>query len=165
MIIMEILARNARMYGSETALIEREPSRNIRRTLTWEAFDRQSNQLARALMELGVSKGDRVIHLMTNCIEWLPIYFGILRTGAWAVPLNFRFESPTILRCADVSEAKIMIFGPEFIQRIDRIKNQLDRFVRTYIYVGPQEQRPDYAVAFTDLRARVAEPGELLRRS
>jgi acyl-CoA synthetase (AMP-forming)/AMP-acid ligase II len=151
MIITEILARNARMYGQETALVEREPARRRRRTLTWQVFDQQANQLARALMALGVTKGDRVVHLMTNCIEWLPIYFGILRTGAWAVPLNFRFESPGILRCLNLSEAKVMIFGPEFIERIERIKPELDRMVRTYIYVGPQDHRPDYAVAYADL--------------
>ncbi len=151
MIIMEILARNARMYGCETALIEREPARNLRRTLTWQTFDQQANQIAQALMAMGIAKGDRVVHLMTNCIEWLPIYFGILRTGAWAVPLNFRFESPTILRCVAVSEARVMIFGPEFIERIDRIKSDLDKTIQTYIYAGPENQRPAYALRYDDL--------------
>ena len=97
MLITEILARNARMYGSETALIEREPEKNRRREITWKAFDDQANKLAQGLIARGINKRDRVIHLMTNCIDWLPIYFGILRTGAWAVPLNFRFVSKTCL--------------------------------------------------------------------
>lgn len=151
MIITEILARNARMYGDETALIEREPALNQRCTLSWREFDYQANQLANALIAMGVAKADRVIQLMTNCIEWLPIYFGILRSTAWAVPLNFRFESPTILRCVSVSEAKVMIFGPEFIERIDRIKSELDKVVRAYIYIGPQDQKPAYAIAYTEL--------------
>ena len=161
MIITEILARNARMYGGETALIEREPAHNRRRTLTWLTFDRQANQLARALMALGITKGDRVVHLMTNCIEWLPIYFGILRTGAWAVPLNFRFESPTILRCANLAQARVMIFGPEFIERIERVKTELDAFVETYIYAGPQDQKPGYALNYSDLIQEypVEDPG------
>jgi acyl-CoA synthetase (AMP-forming)/AMP-acid ligase II len=151
MIITEILARNARMYGNETALIEREPALNKRRVLTWQTFDQQANQLAQALMAMGIAKADRVVHLMTNCIEWLPIYFGILRTGAWAVPLNFRFESPTILQCVTVSEARVMIFGPEFIERIDRIKAELDKTVQAYIYTGPENIRPEYALGFNDL--------------
>jgi fatty-acyl-CoA synthase len=153
MIITEILARNARMYGGETALIEREPARNHRRTLTWQAFDQQANQLARALMAMGIAQGDRVVHLMTNCLEWLPVYFGILRTGAWAVPLNFRFESPTILRCVTLAEARVMFFGPEFIERIDRIKADLDRFVQIYIYCGPRNLRPAYAMDLAELMA------------
>ena len=64
MLITEILARNARMYGTQTALIERDPGNNRRKTITWEAFDDQANQLAWALMASGVQKADRVVHLI-----------------------------------------------------------------------------------------------------
>jgi acyl-CoA synthetase (AMP-forming)/AMP-acid ligase II len=145
MLITEILARNARMYGTQTALIERDPGNNRRKTITWEAFDDQANQLAWALMASGVQKADRVVHLMTNCIEWLPVYFGILRSGAIAVPLNFRFVARTILRCIALAQAKVLIFGPEFIERIAEIKSDLDHTVQLYVFVGPEELRPDYA--------------------
>ena len=115
MLITEILARNARMYGKETALIEREPALSIRREITWQEFDDQANKVAQALVHRGIKKGDRVVHLMMNCLEWLPAYFGILRTGAWAVPLNFRFAASTIQRCTETAEAKAFIFGREFI--------------------------------------------------
>ena len=118
MMITEILARNARMYADETALIERDPALNKRVTLTWREFDAHANQLAQALTAAGVSKGDRVVHLMTNCLEWLPIYFGILRSGAVAVPLNFRCVAATIERCIALAEADDLIFGPVFIERI-----------------------------------------------
>jgi fatty-acyl-CoA synthase len=145
MLITEILARNARMYAAETALVERDPAQNRRVTLTWRAFDAQANRLAHALLDSGVARGDRVVHLMTNCIEWLPIYFGILRSGAIAVPLNFRFVAATIERCVSLAEAKVLIFGPEFIERIAAVKERLDRTVRHYIFVGPPAQCPAYA--------------------
>ena len=148
MLITEILARNARMYGKETALVEREPAKKVRKEITWQEFDDQANQVAQALISMGVQKGDRVVHLMTNCLEWLPIYFGILRTGAWAVPLNFRFVAKTIKRCVETAEAKVIIFGEEFIDRIHSIKKNLDKSVNTYIFVGPEELRPDYAASF-----------------
>ena len=34
-----------------------------------------------------------------NCLEWLPIYFGILKSGAVAVPLNFRYTAEEIKYC------------------------------------------------------------------
>ena len=43
MIITEILARNARMYGEEIALVEREPAKNLRRQITWKEFDKAAN--------------------------------------------------------------------------------------------------------------------------
>lgn len=153
MLITEILARNARVYGNESALVEREPAKNRRAEITWLEFDRQSNQLANALMTTGVQKNDRVVHLMTNCIEWLPIYFGILRTGAWAVPLNFRFEAPTIQTCVETAEAKVLIFGPEFIDRINAIKDGLDQSVHTYVFVGPEALCPDYAHSYAQFIA------------
>ena len=115
MLITEILARNSRVYGDQTALIERSPGENLRREITWRQFDEQSNRLARALQAGGVQKGDRVVLLMMNFLDWLPIYFGILRTGAWAVPLNFRFLAETIGRCVATAEARAIIFGEEFI--------------------------------------------------
>jgi acyl-CoA synthetase (AMP-forming)/AMP-acid ligase II len=156
MLITEILARNARMYGSETALVEREPARNKRTSLTWEAFNRQSNQLAHALIARGVTKGDRVVQLMTNCLEWLPIYFGILRSGALAVPLNFRFVARTIRRCTHTAAAKTLIFGEEFIERITSVKPALDESVGLYIFCGPRERCPDFAEALSDFMAGAA---------
>jgi acyl-CoA synthetase (AMP-forming)/AMP-acid ligase II len=147
MIITEILARNARMYGDEVALIEREPEKNSRRVISWKEFDQQTNRIANALIARGVKKGDRVIHLMMNCLEWLPLYFGILRTGAWAVPLNFRFTARDIKYCSEIAEAKIMIFGAEFTERINSIKTDLPG-TKDYVYVGPEETRPDYAQTF-----------------
>ena len=143
MIITEILARNARMYGDEVALIEREPAKDKRVEITWRQFDEMANKVANALMEKGVKKGDKVIHLMVNCLEWLPFYFGILRTGAWAVPLNFRFSAEDIKYCVDIAEAKAIIFGEEFIDRINEITDELET-IKDFIFVGPKELTPDY---------------------
>jgi len=151
MIITEILSRNARRYGDQTALIEREPATGTRREITWREFDEQAGALANALILRGIQKGDRVVLLMTNCIEWLPAYFGILRAGAMAVPLNFRFLAKTIARCTLISEAKVMIFGEEFIDRMAEVKSELDAAVSHYIFVGPRGKRPEYAIGYGEL--------------
>lgn len=153
MLITEILARNARVYPDKIALIEREPLFNKRSEITWQQFNNQSNRLANALAKRGIRKGDKVIQLMTNCIEWLPIYFGILRTGAWAVPLNFRFLADKIRLCTEVAEAKALIFGEEFIERIDSVKASLDKTVALYIFTGPEDKRPAFATAYADILA------------
>jgi acyl-CoA synthetase (AMP-forming)/AMP-acid ligase II len=144
MIITEILARNARMYRDEIALIEREPAKGRRVAITWNEFDEMANRISNALIKKGIQKGDKVIHLMMNCLEWLPAYFGILRTGAWAVPLNFRFSADDIRYCADIAEAKALIFGEDFVERIDAIKEGLGT-IRDFVFVGPESVRPDYA--------------------
>ncbi len=150
MIITEILARNSRMYKDETALIERNPIGGSRRKITWNEFYNSSGRLANALVRTGVKKGDKVVLLMTNCLEWLPIYFGILYTGAWAVPLNFRFESEKIKLCTVVSGADIFIFGEEFIDRIEEIRASVASIVKTWIFTGPSHKCPSYAVQYED---------------
>jgi acyl-CoA synthetase (AMP-forming)/AMP-acid ligase II len=153
LLITEILARNARVYGNEIALIERDPANNSRRQITWEQFDAEANRVANALIARGIRKGDRVVHLMMNCIEWLPTYFGILRTGAWVVPLNFRFSGEDIKHCCEIAEAKLLLFGEEFIDRIDAVKTALDKTIENYIFVGPHEIQPDDCQLYSDCLA------------
>jgi acyl-CoA synthetase (AMP-forming)/AMP-acid ligase II len=161
MIIPEILARNGRMYGDKIALIEREPEKNRRVEITWKEFDDTANKFANALLAKGIKKGDKVIHLMMNCLEWLPAYFGILKTGAWAVPLNFRFLAEDILYCAEVAEASAMIFGEEFIDRVGQIKDDLIT-IKDFIFVGPEEMKPGYAESYESfLDSGTTEPPDV----
>jgi acyl-CoA synthetase (AMP-forming)/AMP-acid ligase II len=148
MIIGEILARNARMYGRETALVERDGATGSRREITWKQFDEIANRVANALIARGVRKGDKVIHLLMNCLEWLPAYFGILRTGAWAVPLNFRFTAEDIRYCAEIAEPSAILFGEDFVERIDSIKPDLNKGLENFIFVGPSDVMPKYAESF-----------------
>ncbi len=149
MIITEILARNARMYAEEIALVEREPAKNVRRQITWQEFDEQANRVANALIGRGIKKGDKVIHLMMNCLEWLPVYFGILRTGAWAVPLNFRFTAEDIRYCGDIAEGKAIIFSEDFVDRMNRIKGEL-KTITEFVYTGSEQVRPVYAQSYEE---------------
>ncbi|MBM3182817.1 MAG: acyl--CoA ligase [Chloroflexi bacterium] len=130
-----MLSRNAQLYPDDTALIELRPSKGLRREVTWKELDENGNRVANALMERGVGKGDRVIHWMMNSIKWLEVYFGIIRTGAWAVPLNFRFTSRDFRYCADIAEAKAMILSEEFTERVQEVRNQLPT-IQYYVFVG-----------------------------
>jgi len=151
MLITEILSRNARIYGPEVALIEREPAKNSRTEMTWQTFDDHANSIAQALVDRGVVKGDRVVLLLMNCLEWLPTYFGILRTGGWAVPLNFRFVAKTIYNCTKLAEPRVFIFGEEFIDRIDEIRYDIQGYVKSFIFAGPEDKCPEWAESLPKL--------------
>ena len=153
--ITEILEQNCEKYGSEVALVEINPDiqekRRVtwkeyeliepntmcsyRREITWNVFNEKANRFANALLERGIKKGDKVAILLMNCLEWLPIYFGILKTGALAVPLNFRYTSDEIKYCLDLSESDILVFGPEFIGRVEEIAEDISKN-RLLFYVG-----------------------------
>ncbi len=135
MTVAEMLARNARMYPGDIALIELKPGKNIRREITWQKFDERANRVANALIDRGIGKGDKVIHLMMNSINWLEAYFGIIRTGAWAVPLNFRFTGKEIEYCASIAEAKAMILSEEFAERVEAVRWRLPS-IKDYLFAG-----------------------------
>ena len=159
MTISEMVARNARMYPDDTALIELRPSQGLRKEVTWKEFDQRVNRVANALMERGVKKGDKVLHWMMNSINWLEAYFGIVRTGAWAVPLNFRFTSEDFKYCADIAEAKAMILGEQFIERVEAVRSQLPS-IKHYIAAG--QSVPEGMEDFEQMvKASAAQPVEV----
>ena len=153
MTVTEMLARNRRMYPGDTALIELKQSQGLRKEITWKEFDERANRIASALIDRGVNKGDKVIHLMMNSINWLEAYFGIIRTGAWAVPLNFSFTDQDIKYCADIAEAKVMILGEEFTERVKAIRSQLPT-IKDYIFVG--QNLPEAMESFEDIISRAS---------
>ena len=119
----------------EFDLVETLPSPYYRREITWSVFNEKANRFANALLSRGIKKGDKVAILVMNCLEWLPIYFGILKTGAMAVPLNFRYTSDEIEYCLNLAEADVLIFGPEFIGRIEEIADTI-MVNRLLIFMG-----------------------------
>jgi len=119
--VSEMLKRNSRMFPQEIALIERGAGKNFRRHITWRQFDERVDRIANGLIKRGVDEGDRVMQWMMNSIQWLEAYLGILRTGAWAVPLNYRFTIQDVKYCLDVVEPKAMIFDEQFTDQVQAI--------------------------------------------
>jgi acyl-CoA synthetase (AMP-forming)/AMP-acid ligase II len=128
----------------EFELVQQTQPHPFRHEITWQVFNEKANRVANMLIAGGIEKGDRVAILMFNCLEWLPIYFGILKTGAIAVPFNFRYTSNEISYCADLADVSALFFGPEFVTRL---QVNLDELIlgRTLIYVG--DNCPEFARA------------------
>lgn len=145
--IGEMLARNARNYGEEIALVERTPAIGLRNEITWQQFDEKANRLANALSQKGINKESKVMHLMHNSIDWLVAYFGIIRTGALVVPLNFRFTSSEIEYCVNATEPDLLLFAEEFRERVEAVKN--NQFIKHYICIG--DEIPEFAESFVEL--------------
>ncbi|MBQ5778238.1 MAG: acyl--CoA ligase, partial [Oscillospiraceae bacterium] len=162
MVITDFLEKNARLYGSEVCLVELNPSEErdsattwwdfnliesagegapYRRELSWRDFDRRANRFANLLLSRGLKRGTKVGILLMNCLEWLPVYFGILKAGCVAVPMNFRFSGDEIKYCLDLADVEVLVFGPEFISRMDAI-DKSDVITKTFFFVG--EGGPDY---------------------
>ena len=169
--ITDFLERNAKIYPNDVAIVEvnpeKQPAKNItwrefnlidtaaegdkyRREITWREFDIRANRFANLLFTRGIKKGDKVAILMMNCLEWLPIYFGILKTGALVVPMNYRYSADEIKYCLDLADVRMLVFGPEFIERINSIKDDMGE-VDNLFFVGKREETPPYADNYADM--------------
>ena len=166
--ITDILTKNADFYPNDVSLVEINPklesnknmtwrefslmqsttAESYRREITWGEFQKRANRFANFLLSRGIKKGEKVAILLMNCLEWLPIYFGILKTGALAVPLNYRYTADEIAYCLDKADAEYIIFGPEFVGRIESICHKVKK-VKTWLYVG--EDCPVYAESYDRL--------------
>ena len=153
--ITEFLEHNAKTYPDDIALVEvnpaveakhfktwkesglMEPSSEgpYRLDISWKIFDEKANRVANAMLARGVKKGEKIGILLMNCLEWLPIYFGILKSGAVAVPLNYRYSADEIDYCVNLADIEILIFGPEFTERVESIHEKLSEG-RLLFYMG-----------------------------
>lgn len=136
MTVVDLVARNARMYPDNVAFVEARPVSNTRSEITWSAFNERMNRIAQSLATKGIDRGAKVALLGRNSIEWLEAFFGIMATGAWAIPLSFRFTDEDIKYCADIGEPALFIFDAEFGERIGRMKPDLPT-VNSYVPIGP----------------------------
>lgn len=169
--ITDYLEKNARLHPGDVALVEinpaNQPEKNVtwrefnliesasggkyRREITWKDFDERANRFANLLFTRGIRKGDKVAILLMNCIEWLPIYFGILKTGAVAVPMNYRFDSNEIQYCVDLADVRMLVFGPEFLSRVEQVLPAVKEQVTDFFYVGDKNETPVYAGNYEEL--------------
>ncbi len=166
--ITDILTKNADFYPNDISLVEINPklennknmtwrefslmqataAETYRHEITWGEFEKRSNRFANLLLSRGIKKGEKVAILLMNCLEWLPIYFGILKCGAIAVPLNFRYTSDEIKYCLEKADAEYIVFGPEFVGRVEEICHKVKK-IKMWIYVG--EDCPAYAESYDKL--------------
>ena len=142
------LENQTRTTWREYSLIEAKPHEEYKKEITWSDFNKKANRFANLLLSRGIKKGDKVAILLMNCIEWLPIYFGILKTGALAVPLNYRYTADEIKYCLKLSDSDAIIFGPEFTGRVEEIYDRIPK-VKMWLYAG--EDCPTFAESYDRL--------------
>ncbi len=143
---------NAKKYPEKEFLIELRPSKGMRRALTWREFNEQTNLVANYLQtKLGVQKGDFVLHLQMNSLEWVVTFHAILRVGAVAVPLSFRFASADIKHAYDACHPKVFIMGDGFVPKVAPIQQEM-KSVKSYICIG--ENVPAGMIPYTEVLAK-----------
>lgn len=105
-----MLEQTARHYGSKTAIVFGDSR------LSYAELDEASTKVANALIKMGVSKGDRIAMLLVNRPEFVTIYFGIVKIGGIAIPLDTRYKVDELASLCGNCQPKLVVAESPFLE-------------------------------------------------
>jgi fatty-acyl-CoA synthase len=109
---LTFLERAASVFPEHTAIIHGTIRRN------YAEFYRRSRQLASALSDKGIGRGDTVSVMLANTPAMLEAHYGVPMCGAVLHSVNTRLDPATIAYQLDHADAKVLIVDREFLDII-----------------------------------------------
>ncbi len=126
-----ILERAGKLYGPRE-IVSRMADRSLHR-YTYTDFYQRTRQLAEALQQAGIKKGDRVATLMWNSYAHLECYFGIPAIGAVLHTLNLRLFAEDIAFIANHAEDRFVIVDDVLLPLFEQFKDKV-KFERVFVF-------------------------------
>ncbi len=118
MLITDFLVQSAQDLFSKEALVSEEGR------FTYSELSDMANQIAHALVSLGVKKGDRVVIFLDNCVEAVASIFGILKVGAVFSVINYSTKANKLQFILNNCQAKVLISHQDKLPLINFIISQ-----------------------------------------
>ena len=123
LLVNDFLRRAAKLYPNKTAIVDGD------QRITYREFQGRVNQLAHALVRLGVKKGDRVCILSPNSHYFLESYYGVTQIGAILVPLNYRLVASDHEYIINHAGVTTVLVDYEYTKVVDEIRPSLKTVV------------------------------------
>ncbi len=150
----DVIRTHARERGDETAIVQD----SFRQS--WAELDQRSNRAANALTAAGVGAEDRVAFLDKNGFEYFEILFGCAKLNAVTVNINWRLAPPEVAWIANNAEANVFLFGKEFADTIDKIRDDLPSGMTYVCLTGVDGEGDDRFASYEDwLSDDASDPG------
>ena len=147
-------------YARETP--EAEYAEFEGRVTTYAEANQRANRIAHALVEAGLTKGDRFAYLSKNSVDFALMYFGASKIGAVPVPLNYRLAPPEWQYIINDAGCQLLIAQGEFAFGIDQVRDEL--VAEQFVCID--EDAPDGWVRYEDwLSAKEANPAATVREA
>jgi len=123
------------------------------RRSTWAELDRRADSVARALLDAGVERQDKVAQYLYNCPEYIESVYASMKAGLVPVNTNYRYGDEELVYLWDNADAVVVMFHGTFTERIEAIRARVPK-VRLWLWVddgsGPC---PDWAMPYEDAAA------------
>ncbi len=135
--IHHFLENSARLYPEKHAVVDGN------RRATYSNINEMANRFATSCTRGGIKKGDRIVLLLQNSIEYIAAYYGILKAGAVAVPLSIQSSSATLRQLLPHIEPAAIVTDMLRIPVLTEA-NISGEFLQFYILIGHGTFRPSY---------------------
>jgi fatty-acyl-CoA synthase len=127
------------------------------RRSSWTEYDRRADGVARALLDAGVERQDKVAQYLYNCPEYLESVFASMKAGLVPVNTNYRYGDEELVYLWDNADAVAVMFHGAFTERIEVVRARVPR-IRLWLWVddgsGPC---PAWAVPYEDAAKQATE--------
>jgi acyl-CoA synthetase (AMP-forming)/AMP-acid ligase II len=111
MLVSDIVRRNAEFYPDREAIVIPEGA-----ATTWAELEERSNRLARALLDLGLEKGDRISTFAPNCGEYFDFFFACAKTGLIGTTVNIRLAAPEVASYLNDVEPRAILVHADLVE-------------------------------------------------
>lgn len=112
--------------------------------VTYRDLDRTSAQLAVALHDLGLRKGDAVAMLSDNAAECFTIYWAALRSGLYLTAINYHLTSDEAAYIARDCDAKVLIASARLSTLAGEVRTSVSELEHAYAFGGHVEGFDSY---------------------
>jgi fatty-acyl-CoA synthase len=113
---LRCLHRAIDLFGCKTGVVSGD------RQFTYAQFGERCERLASALLQSGVSAGDRVAYLSFNNHQLLEGYYGVVQARGIVMPLNVRLSEPELVNILNHAGAKILMFENDFVPVVEKLR-------------------------------------------
>lgn len=144
--IRQLIDTQAKKYGNKTYLIFEEDGREVSYRLLHELTSKTAN----LYKHLGIVKGDKVSMLLPNIPEFVFCYFGAMKIGAVAGPVNILLKAEEIAYIVNHSESKILVTTPELLGEVEKVRKDLP--LLQYIIVIDDKEYPNTLAYYKELK-------------
>ena len=113
------LTRRVLLSPDKEAVVDGE------KRLTYRQLNQRTNRLSRALMDLGLTYGDRLGILAHNRLEFLEVIMAAAKLGLILVPLNWRLTAIELAFILEDSQTETLVFGSELAELAREVRGRV----------------------------------------
>lgn len=129
MLTGDMLRRSARRFPDKPAIICGD------RQLNYRELEARANQLAHALLGLGLKKGAKVAILSRNLPEYGIVFFGAARVGYVLTNISVLYAPDELAYVLEKADVEVLIFDRLFAEKVEAVRPQLNR-IKAFIGIG-----------------------------